>query len=107
MVLPDAETAMRLLCNLLVGLPLLGILAGSVLLLFQDFLGMGAPREWEACMAVRDWLVVRTLNLEALTHASAWFCRLPLGALIVIISLASALVLIPLGTALYKMKNKD
>lgn len=92
---------MRFLCNLLVGLPLLGLLTGSGIFLFDSISTFAqGPREWEPCSRFLQWLFKKWNVWDSMASITDMYCDLSLGAHIAILSIVAGFVLIPLGLAL-------
>lgn len=96
---------MRILCNLLIGIPILGLLVGSVLLIVQAFVPSATLLgDWNVFGNMVTWLVSATPGLESLIRRD-FVVELPAGAHIMILSTLSAIIMVPLGVVLYKLRR--
>gem|GEM_PF-6237576 len=92
---------MRQLCNLLIGLPLLGFCGGSILFLIQSIRGFSeGPQPWQACLHVLSRLFYKWSILDATARLVSFYCDLCLGAHIALWSLIVGAATIPLGLLL-------
>ncbi len=97
---------MRILCNFLIGLPIFGVIGGSLLLIAQDFFG-SPPESWLACRRLLDHLPMNLDSNPAVLQAAGLICDLPLGAHIAIASFIFGLAAIPTGLIIYRIKGLD
>jgi len=96
---------MRFLCNLLIGFPILGLVAGSVLLIAQAaFLFEPDLGAWNVFGSLLKWLARVMPGPEA--HGARDFIEaLPLASHVMISSIILGLFSIPAGLALDKLRR--
>ncbi len=94
---------MRFLSNLLVGLPLAGLIFGSCLFLYQAIHNFtNGPQEWKPCMVFLTWLFKKWNIWDKTASITDMYCHLSIGAHIAIGSIVLGFILVPLGLALSK-----
>lgn len=91
----------RFICNILVGLPLLGLLGGSLFFLAQTIFRFSqGPQQWEQCRTFLTWLLNKWSVLERMTSFVTVYCDFSIGAHVALASLILGCVTIPLGLIL-------
>ncbi len=92
---------MKFICNVLVGLPLLGLLAGAGMFLVDAVRNFGqGPRQWEPCMNFLQWLFQKWSIWDKTSALTLMYCDLSLGAHIALASIVLGCLFIPLGLLL-------
>mgnify|MGYP006287022979 CR=1 FL=1 len=96
---------MRLICNLLIGLPIAGLVAGSVLLLVQTMLpAEQSLNEWNVFGVFLQWLLVTIPGADELVRPD-FMRELPMGAHLMLLSALSVPIMLPLGLVLYRFNR--
>jgi hypothetical protein len=92
---------MRLLCHLLVGVPLFGFCGGALLFLVQTIHGFrDGPQPWAECLRFFGWLFRKWSIWSEASRFVSFYCDLCLGAHIAAVSLLLGLFCVPLGLRL-------
>lgn len=92
---------MRFICNFLVGLPLLGLFAGSVIFLVHSIENFSqGPQRWALCTNLLQWLFTKWNIWQDMTAFTAMYCDFSPGAHLVILSIVVGFFTIPLGLLL-------
>lgn len=92
---------MRFFCNLLIGLPLLGLLVGSSIFLYDSISSFTAgPTEWAPCSRFLQWLFRKWNVWDSMASFTDMYCDLSFGAHIAIASFLIGCITIPIALAL-------
>lgn len=96
---------MRALCNLLIGVPIFGLVAGSILLVVQAaFLIEPDLGPWNVFAALLKWLAQAVPGHESHTVREL-IENLPMASHVMISSIIIGLFSIPAGLALHKIRE--
>jgi len=89
---------MRFLANLFVALPLLGLLGGSGLFLYESVANFtSGPQGWPPCSHFLQWLFKKWNIWDTMAASTQMFCDLSIGAHIALASILLGFILVPLG----------
>jgi hypothetical protein len=101
----NLKKIMRLICNLLIGLPIAGLITGSVLLLVQTMLqAEQSLNEWNVFGVFLQWLLVVIPGADELVRPD-FMRELPMGAHLMLLSALGAPIMLPLGLVLYRFNR--
>lgn len=96
---------MRFLCNLLIGAPIFGLIIGSLLLMLQAlFIGDLDLGAWNVFGVLLDFMIRSVPGLEQAIRVD-YVADLPMGAHLMILSAAGAVVMVPAGLILFRMRR--
>ncbi len=88
----------HILCNLFIGIPLGGLLLGSLLFLGQSLYGVTRdPEAWTQCRVFSDWLFQKWGIWERMAPLMTMLCDLSPGGHIVLLSILLGCIFVPLG----------
>ncbi len=99
---------MRFLAHLLVGLPLLGLLSGAGLFLYDAVANFTqGPQEWAPCSRFLQWLFKKWNIWDTMASFTNMYCDLSPGAHLALASMLAGFVLVPLGLWLARLSQRS